>query len=89
MAVACDAQSLVAAAQCIACGIPPGMQFPVLASLLCQIANNGAGGGGSGQVLQGNADPVSAPANPASPALYTNLTSGILFTWNVSTQQWQ
>jgi hypothetical protein len=44
--VPCDAASLIAGAQCIAGCIPPGMQFPVLASLLCQIANNGGTGGG-------------------------------------------
>jgi hypothetical protein len=42
--IPCDAASLIDAAKCIQC-IPPGMQFQVLVSLLCQIANNPGGGG--------------------------------------------
>ena len=34
-----DPQALATAAQCLECGIPPGMQGPVIISLLCQIAN--------------------------------------------------
>ena len=40
------------AAKCIAC-IPPGAQFQVLVSLLCQIANNPGGGGGVTQLIAG------------------------------------
>ena len=38
MATACDPTSLVAGAACIECGIPPGLQKPVIIYLLCQIA---------------------------------------------------
>jgi len=90
MPIACDAQSLITAAQCINCNIPLGMQFPVLIALMCQIANNpSSGGGGSGQVLQGNGAPVAPPPTASSPALYSDLVSGILWTWNVTTQAWQ
>lgn len=41
MAVDCTAQGLADAAKCIECGVPTGMQFPVLIYLLCQMANNG------------------------------------------------
>jgi len=43
--MACDPQTLTTAAACIECGIPPGMQLPVLISLFCQIATNGVGPG--------------------------------------------
>ncbi|MDB6108314.1 MAG: hypothetical protein JWR69_64 [Pedosphaera sp.] len=36
---ACDAQSLVDGARCLECGIPPGMQWPVLVNLFCRWAN--------------------------------------------------
>lgn len=52
-------------------------------------AISGGGGGGSGSVLQGTDDPIAAPSTPTSPAVYTNLTSGVMFTWNVTAQAWQ
>jgi hypothetical protein len=45
MAIACDSTSLVANASCYECQIPQGMQMAVLIYLMCQIANNGTGGG--------------------------------------------
>ncbi len=47
------------------------------------------GGSGSAAVTQGAADPVAAPADPTSAALYTNTTSGVLFFWNVANQAWE
>lgn len=38
MAQQCDAQSLVTQAACLDCGIPSGMQNPIIIYLLCQIA---------------------------------------------------
>lgn len=40
MSTPCDATSLISGAACLECGIPPGMQAAVTASLLCQIVNN-------------------------------------------------
>jgi hypothetical protein len=48
----------------------------------------GGGGGGSGAVTQGTGAPSSAPTDPTSPAIYTNLTDGVIYTWNVVTQAW-
>lgn len=42
--MSCDPTILVADARCIECGIPPGMQMPVLISLFCEILANGGGG---------------------------------------------
>ena len=39
MSIACDATSLVSGAACLECSIPPGLQKPVIISLLCKIAN--------------------------------------------------
>jgi len=39
MSVACDPTSLVSGAVCLECGIPPGLQKPIIISLLCKIAN--------------------------------------------------
>lgn len=59
----CDPQSLVndPNVKCIYGCIPPGMQLPVLISLLCQIVQNGTGGGSSGTVTSfssGNLSPL-------------------------------
>ena len=60
MAQNCDPQSLVNSpnVQCIYANIPPGMQLPVLISLLCQIVNNGTGGS-SGVIGDGTLFPAS------------------------------
>lgn len=55
--------------------------------LLVKILNSG-GGGGSGFVLQGAGAPTNAPSNTNSPALYTDTNTGVIYTWNVSTQSW-
>lgn len=52
MAQACDPSSLVAGAACLECGIPSGMQLPVLISLFCKIAGM-------------NCDPATLIANAA------------------------
>jgi hypothetical protein len=82
--------AVAAAKACFNCSDDRSMWVQAL-YLLNQIQANGStggGGGGSGSVLQGAIDPVAAPATPGSPALYTNLTSGVLWTWNVTTQTW-
>lgn len=61
MAVPCDSASLIDLAKCIQC-IPQGMQFQVLVSLLCQIANNPSGGGAVTQLLAG----TNITLNPAN-----------------------
>ena len=38
MAATCDPQTLAQQGQCLNCGVPTGMQWPVVISLLCQIA---------------------------------------------------
>lgn len=87
--LSCDLQTLITEGSCYVC-LPPGQLAYVELALLCQIAvaGGGGGGGGSGAVTQGAADPVAAPATPTSPAIYTNLTSGVIWTWNVVTQAW-
>lgn len=47
------------------------------------------GGGGTSNDSQGTVDPVSAPSDPTKTAFYTNLTSGVIFVWNVTNQAWQ
>lgn len=44
MPVACDAQSLVTAAQCYECQIPPGMSPAITTYLLASINNSLSGG---------------------------------------------
>lgn len=50
-------------------------------------------GGGGTEVTHGSGPPVAAPANPASAAIYYDDDSGsasygVVWTWNVNTQQW-
>lgn len=52
------------------------------------INGGGGGGGGSGSVEQGAGTPVGLPTDPLSPAVYTDLTTGFLWVWNVGTQTW-
>lgn len=42
----------------------------------------------SGAMYQGSGAPVAAPSNPVVPALYCDLDTGVLYTWNVITQLW-
>ncbi len=90
----CSPQALADAAACIDCGIPPGMQMPVLISLLCQIANaSGGGGGGSGTVTSfsaGNLAPLfttavaTATTTPALSFTLSTQTANTLFAGPVS-----
>lgn len=50
--------------------------------------SGGGGGGGSGSVLQGHGAPVAAPTTASQAALYTDLDSGLIYTWNVGSQSW-
>jgi hypothetical protein len=86
--MACDVQTLLSEASCFNC-VPPG-QWPILElAMLCSIMTTGTGGGGgSGAVMQGHGAPVAPPTTPTSPAIYTDLDSGINYTWRVDTQVW-
>lgn len=48
----------------------------------------GGGGGGSGSVEQGNGAPVAVPTDPLAPAVYTDLTTTFVYSWNVPLQTW-
>ena len=61
-------------------------QMAVL-QLLCDISASG-GGGGAAQVFQGTGSPTNPPTAAGLPALYTDLTTGVIYTWNVITQAW-
>lgn len=76
-----------AAKACLNCSDERSIWVQILYTLN-QIQAGGGTGGGSGSVLQGTIDPVAAPANPAVPALYTNLTTGVIWTWIVTSQTW-
>ncbi len=54
--------------------------------ILAAIASGG--GGGSGAVTQGIGDPVAAPSDPSQPAIYTNLSTSVIWTWDVTNQIW-
>lgn len=41
------------------------------------------------QLLQGTSDPSLPPPDASKPAYHTNLTTGVLKTWNVTGQFWQ
>lgn len=89
----CDPGTLANASVCIDKCIPDGMKLAVMIYLLCQIQANGStGGGGSGFVLQGVGVPSgtlpTGPSTPSSPALYTDLNTGTIWTWNVTSQTW-
>jgi len=60
-----------------------------LKECLLVAAQAGGGGGGSNGLSQGAVDPVAAPTDPASPALYWNSVTGTIFNWNVIAQAWQ
>lgn len=55
-------------------------------------AGGGSGGGGAttscGCVIQGSGAPVAAPTTPTIPYVYTDLDTGVVYTWNVVTQAW-
>lgn len=52
-------------------------------------AGGSTGGGSASNLSQGNGAPVAAPADPTSPAYYTDLQGGQTYVWNVSAQAWQ
>ncbi len=60
-----------------------------LKEALLVAAQAGGGGGGGTNDSQGTVNPTAAPSNPALPGYYTNLTTGTIFTWNVTNQAWQ
>lgn len=86
--MAVDPNTLLAEAKCYTClGIT---LFEALQlAMLARIYQNGASGGGGNQITQGLVDPVAPPVDPTKPALYTNLDTGALWTWNTDDQVWQ
>lgn len=88
-----DPQTLLSQSACFSCfASSPGIMQLLELALLNQIA-------GVQQVYQGTTDPSIAqsgntpaylflPANVNLPALYTNTTTGGVFTWVVGTQKW-
>lgn len=85
--MACDLQTLITEGRCFSCQ-PLGQLYYIELALLCQIAAAGGAAGTGGSVLQGNGAPVAAPANPLLPAVYTDLATGVIYTWRVDTQVW-
>lgn len=78
-----DPTQLAENARCIATCVPPGMLLPILVTLAAQIASGG-------QLLQGNGAPGAlVPADPTQMALYVDLQTGLMYTWNTTTQAWQ
>jgi hypothetical protein len=57
-------------------------------ALLDQIAQAVDGGGGAKEVFQGSGAPVAAPTDATAPAVYTDLDTGVIYTWNVVSQSW-
>lgn len=83
------AQALVDAAKCYIACIPTGLLGALEVYLLTQLANGGGGGGGgSGAVTYGVSDPVAAPSDPNSGAIYYIPLQGKLWAWDVDTQAW-
>lgn len=83
----CSTDTLLEEGRCFQCANE--QQFWQMAlQLLCDIQAEGGGGGGSSAIYQGAGVPAFFPLDPDQPALYTNLTDGVLFTWSVPLQAW-
>lgn len=82
--MSCDPSTLVAQAACIECGIPPGLQMPVLIYLFCQILANGTGGGGSGNPPPGIVNP-NGTVTGAPDATYYNTANATFWVQASST----
>lgn len=88
--MACDPTTLVEESKCVLCAIPPNMMNAVAVSLLCQILEAGGVGGG-GALTCGDVDPVAAPSNPATCAIYINKAipnAATFWYWNPDTTAW-
>jgi hypothetical protein len=72
-----DAQTLASEANCLLCYLSPGM---VPYAILQAIRGISSGGGGSGGVTCGAADPVAAPSGTCG--LYYRTNDGSLWKWN-------
>lgn len=84
--MACNLAELAEASKCFD-GMSDRRLEMAKTYLLCQLVDTGLG---SGAVMQGSGDPTGlvTPADPTSAAIYTDLDTGILYTWNVVTQAW-
>jgi hypothetical protein len=56
--------------------------------LLYAADTNGGGGGGSGSVEQGHGAPSGIPTDPLQPAIYTDLDTTFVYSWDVGSQAW-
>lgn len=85
----CNSNALLASGACYQCLSEDQFQIAIL-QLLCDIAASGGGGGGGGfvQVFNGNGDPVAPPANVLAAAIYTDLSTGVIWSWNTNTLSW-
>lgn len=84
---AASAQTLITAAQ--------GLGYDSLSdrgikecTLYAISAGGGGGGGGSGSVEQGNGPPAGIPTDPLQPAIYTDLLTTFVWSWDVANQTW-
>lgn len=84
MPVDCSASNLVAASSCF-CGLSPAQREQVAIYLLCQIANNG-GGGGNSCLYCGDTDPVDPPT--CSCALAYNNVDSTFWYWDAGAAAW-
>lgn len=69
--------------------MPNDTRWVLLVKILMSLNSGAVGGGGSGAVLQGAGAPGAAPADPTSPALYTDTSTGVIYFWSVAAQNWQ
>lgn len=84
-------RNLANQARCFQSCIPPGEQLAVANYLLGQIAlGTLTPGTGTPQVFQGAGDPVGLQPGQSAllPAIYTNTTTGDMFTWDTGTGTW-
>lgn len=91
MAVNCDPSALVSEAACFRC-VPKEMHGPVLLYLLCQILENGGGGGNVNACLiaQSGAptDPCAFTFGLAYDNDYASPTSGSFWYWDSVAAEW-
>lgn len=66
------------------------MSAPLVIKSCCEstVTFSGTTIAGGGQLMQGNGPPVAAPLDPTQPAVWTDLLTGQMTTWNVGTQTW-
>ncbi len=84
--MSCDPQTLANQAACLECGIAPGMQMPVLISLMCQIRDNGSAGGGGASAFTQLSDVPNTYLGAANELVSVNsAATGLVFIPNLFT----